>query len=175
MVLGDRKLKPIHAQGIFNLLPSGEVVQVLIFDYEDRSLYYARLMDEGDIETEMEVLMESMQMLLDEEEVYINDRVTEPTVEDIDVVFRGQLTHPSIVFFIRFSGELKKGINTYENKYASTMAEYDYEVYWLLPSSFRILEVYMSGEYEATENTLLVWVKKGDHIEGYEKIVFEVP
>ncbi|RLG63551.1 hypothetical protein DRN89_03525, partial [archaeon] len=63
------------------------------------------------------------------EEVYINDRVTEPTVEDIDIVFRGQLTHPSIVFFIRFSGELKKGINTYENKYASTIAEYDYDVY----------------------------------------------
>ena len=175
MALEGKELRPIHAQGIFNLTLYGEVTQVLIFDYEDRSLYYARLMDEGDIEAEMESLMENMQGLLDEEEVYINNEITEPTVEDIDIIFRGQLIHPSIIFFIRFSGKLKEGMNIYENRYEATVAEYDYEVYWLMPSGVRILEVQMSGEYEATENTLLIWVKKGDQIEGYEKIVFEIP
>ncbi len=167
---------PVHAQGFFIVSPNGVITQIVVFDYFDPKEYYSRILrGEGSLEQEFLKLTSNMQMFLDEEKVLINGKQVKPKVTGVDICLRGDPKRPSVTFFITFKGNFKLGSNTYEDYYESTIAEYDYEFYWIFfPGSF-IAEVIVPGAHEVIgDRILMVWVQKGEEIEGYEKIVFRI-
>ncbi|MEM4903513.1 MAG: hypothetical protein QXL28_00870, partial [Desulfurococcaceae archaeon] len=121
-------------------------------------------------------LAQNMQYFLDLEEVKINDKRTYPRVRDVEIGFRGDYNHPYITFFITFTGELRAGLNIYEDSYEPEIAEYDYKVYWVLPTKARIVRADLGVLYEVRENGRILEfsVEKGMEIRGYERIEFEL-
>ncbi|MCD6509798.1 MAG: hypothetical protein J7L11_05365 [Thermoprotei archaeon] len=173
----SERIKPVHAQGFFTLSLDGLVNQVTVFDYMDPDGYYASLLeDENVLEDELWKLVANMQEFLDQEKVIINGRRVKPKVRGIDICWRGDATRPSITFFITFQGRLRSGLNAYEDYYEPTIAEYDYEFYWIFPPQVSISEALMPGKHEiVNDRILMVWVHKGTYVEGYERIAFWVP
>jgi len=166
---------PIHAQGFFVVCSDGTVHQVVTFDYYDPDQYYAELEEEGGLEEELEVMAARMQSFLDEEVVKISGKRVRPTVEMVDLVYRGSRTRPSVTFVIMFRGRLTPGLNRYENEYESEVVEYDYEVYWLLPPGARVVEVELDGVVDVIDGRIVVArVARGERLRGKEVIVFEL-
>lgn len=174
----SEQIEPIYAQGFFVVNKNGLVNQIIIFDYFDPESYYYNLIDEEDrLSEELEILRENMQAMLDSEKILINNEKVKPKVMDVDLDFRGSPLKPYFTFFIIFKGSLRKGVNVYENWYESEEAEYDFNAYWIFPENSEIREVSASGLVEVLNerNILVIRVKRGEHITGYEKIVFELP
>ncbi len=172
------EITPVHAQGFFAVSEKGLVTQFVVFDYYDPEGYYGELV--GDVEAleeELEALVESMQDFLDRERVLINGRRTRPRVVDADLGFRGTELRPFVTFLIQFEGEFRRGLNTYENWYEKEEAEYDFEAYWAFPPGSRVVEVAASGLWEilGEGRLLVIRVHRGEEVEGYEKIAFELP
>ena len=168
-------VKPIHAQGIFIVCKSGEITQIINFDYADKGLYYARLADENKLEEELERIGVNMQEFLNEEKVLINNTRVFPTVYGVDLNFRGELTYPTVTIIIKFHGDLKVGeINQYLNIYERTRAEYDYEIYWIFPVNTKIVKAKLDGDYDIRGNILYVWIERGKKIYGREEIYFKL-
>ena len=170
-------VEPAYAQGFFTVSPTGLVYQIVIFDYYDpESYYYSLIEDEEALTTELEFLKDSMQAMLDQERVTINGVRTKPRVIDVDLGFKGSPVRPYLAFFILFKGDFKNGINVYENWYESEEAEYDFDAYWFFPPKAEVLEVEASGAMEifGARNILVISVKRGERISGYEKIVFRL-
>lgn len=169
-------IEPIHADAFFTLDNSGRFTEILIFDYFDRERFYYELMkDEEAYRKEMERLIDSMNYLLQQEEVYVNDERVEVEVSMINLEFRGAAELPSIIYIIEFRGKFKSGLNVYECRYEPGVAEYDYEVYWVFPLNVEIVEANISGEKEILNKRLLISsVRKGEKYNGREKIVFTV-
>ncbi len=174
----DEGVVPIHAQGFFSVPPRrGYVYEVLVFDYYDPEEYYAGLVHRPlDYEEEMARLASNMQGFLDSEVIEINGRRMRPRVRSVGLEFRGDPSSPYLTFIIYFPAPLRRGVNTYLNLYGEEEAEYDYEVYWMLPPRSRFLEVEVASEYEVLGggNILLFWARRGDRLPGREKIVFEL-
>ncbi len=172
-----REPEPIHAQGFFSVSRRGDINQIIIYDYYDPDYYYLRLAHRP-IEYEKEItrLASNMQYFLDQEEIIVNGQRVRPIVKTVSIEHRGVAEIAYITFIVYFKGKFRKGLNTYENKYEAETAEYDYEVYWIFPPRSRIVEVDIAADYEVLgdNNILLFWVRKGDRINGYEKIVFEL-
>ncbi len=169
-------IEPIHADAFFTLDNSGRFTEILIFDYFDKERFYYELMkDEEAYRKEMERLIDSMNYLLQQEEVYVNDERVEVEVSMINLEFRGAAELPSIIYILEFSGKLRDGSNIYECRYESGVAEYDYEVYWVFPSDVEIIEANLSGETEILNKRLLVSsIRRGEIYNGYEKIIFKI-
>ena len=170
------KVKPVHAHAFFTLDLSGAFNQILCFDYHDPDAYYYRLLeDEEGYREELERLLTSMNDLLSSEEIRVNGVRVEAEALMINLDFRGEAERPAITFYIEFRGGLKPGENVYECVYEAGTAEYDYEVYWLLPEGSKILKVETSTSYEIyDERFLVMWARLGDSYDGYEKIVFKI-
>jgi len=174
----SKNVKPIHGHAFFTLGYDETFSQILIFDYHDPAqFYYSLLRDEKAYNREMQTLLASMNELLKEEEVIINGEKVEAEALTVNLDFRGRPEDPTLTFYIEFRGELRHGEeNTYECYYESGIAEYDYEVYWILPRGSKILEVVTSTEYEVYEDRFLVmWARYGDRYDGYERIKFTLP
>jgi len=170
-------VEPAYAQGFFAVSRTGIVYQIVVFDYHDPESYYYNLTeDEEALTNELEFLKDSMQALLDQEKVVVNGVKTNPRVVDVDLGFRGSPIRPYLTFFIFFKGDFKNGVNIYENWYESEEAEYDFDAYWFFPPKTEILEVIASGitEIFGAQNILVISVKRGEYISGYEKIVFRL-
>jgi len=176
--MSNENIIPIYAEGIHIMDNQGNVNLVLIFEYLDEDLYYAKLVRKGgkDLLEEMKMLMENMQKFLDEEIIEINGKKSRPIVQDVHIGFRGDLKRPYIEFYITFSGPIKKGLNRYDNWYEEEIAEYDYEILWVFPQNFRIRDYYIVGEGKiiGVGNILVVHVKKGMKVGKHEWIEFEV-
>lgn len=171
------RVKPIYAQGFFYVHESGLVDQLIVFDYEDPDRYYAELIKSKEkFAQEIENLWSNMQYYLDQEKVIINGEEALPTVINVDVGFRGRFENPYILFYIVFKGELRKGLNTYENYYEEEAAEYDYTVTWFFPLNAKVVKAEVNASYvlEANGRILFFKVRKGTKIGGREKIVFEI-
>ncbi|RLE80275.1 MAG: hypothetical protein DRJ52_06750 [Thermoprotei archaeon] len=169
------RVKPVHALCFFSVSLLGDVNQLLVFDYYDPDLYYAKLVERKLIDYELETIASNMQDYLDEEKVLVNGRRVYPEVRHIDIAFRGTPKNPSIYFIIYFKGYLKPGENTYEDYYESERVEYDYEFYWIFPPGVQVKKVVIDGFYTINNNILSVYVERGSYVKGYEKIVFDIP
>jgi len=169
-------LKPIHAQGFFIVSRNGLITQIVRFDYYDPKAYYKQLYHKPqEYEREIEKLYSNMQQALDEERVYINGERVYPKVQLVNIEHNGFEDNPYITFIINFKGKFRKGINVYENYYEDTVAEYDYEVYWVFPQRFEIVEVVSSSDYDVVDGRIVyLWSRRGDRIKGYERIVFKI-
>lgn len=171
-------VEPIHAHSFFTLSLGGTFSQVLVFDYLDKGRYYYGLLeDERSYEEELSRLLASMNELLREEEVIVNEKRVEVEALTVNLDFRGAAELPTITFYIEFAGKLKpREVNVYECSYESGIADYDYEVYWFLPRGSRIVGARFSGEYEVLgDRMLVVWVRRGERYEGYERVEFTLP
>jgi len=171
------RVEPIHAQGFFIVSRRGDINQIVIYDYYDPEHYYLNLLHRPlDYEEEIKKLAANMQYYLNQEKVLINGERVKPIVKTVSIEHRGFAEIAYITFTIYFKGKLHKGLNTYENIYEAEKAEYDYEVYWIFPPRSKVVEVDIAAEYEVLGdgNILLFWVRKGDRIRGYEKIVFSI-
>ncbi len=170
------KLVPVYAQGFFTLSPTG-IYQVVIYEYIDREKYYHKIVEDDELYTdEIERLRTIIEDELAKELIKINEERAETIINGISIAFHESPEHVSLIFFVFIKGVIKNGINIYEDYYESTKAEYDYDAYWFLPPSWRILEVVASGRYDVygpTNNMLIISARRGDDISGYEKIVFE--
>lgn len=165
---------PVYAQGFYVVSP-GAVSMVIIFDYLDKSQYYAKLLRRGgeELEREVSTLWSNMQSFMDEEIVRVNGQRVRPTLYDVYIGLRGSPARPYIVFLGGFPAPLAPGENTYENYYEAEVAEYDYEAVWVLPQGSEILEWFFAGEVEVPEpNILRVRVAKGTNVGGREGFRF---
>ncbi len=156
---------------------SGLIDQIVIFDYFDYDGFYWHLVkDHVKLSREIELLSSNMQYFLDKEEVFINGSRTYPRVVSTDLGFRGGPEYPYIVFYIVFRGELRDGVNVYENRYDEEIAEYDYTVSWFLPHNARVLKADFKVPYrvDCDGRVLSFTVFKGTRIGGRELIVFKL-
>lgn len=169
---------PIHAEGIFTMGVDGGVWESLIFEYLDKDRYYKNLLrDREGLLNELRTIMENMQGFLDEETIKINGEVVKARVIDVSLGFRGSFDRPYLEFYIYFKGNLRRGVNRYEDYYEEEVAEYDYEIVWLFPPGFKIIEYEFAGEGSilGSGNILRLTVKKGLKVGNYESITFEAP
>ena len=170
------EIEPIHAIGLFNVTKDLEINQIIIYEYWDPELYYYKLQENTEeLERELETLIVSMQALLDKEEVVINGEKIKPKVVAVYLAFRDTEEEPYLVFFIKFRGKPVKGENYYENLYEEEIAEYPFEAYWIFPDNMVIKQVEASGQIEILgDNILVLRIREGEKIQGYEKIVFTI-
>lgn len=170
------EVEPTHAHGFFWVSREGIVNQTVVFDYYDDKGYYASILHKPDeYEQEMIKLLCSMQNLLDQEKILMNNIKCKPKVLTVSLDHRGLENLPCITFLITFKGKIKVGLNTYENFYEKGIVEYDYEAYWVFPKRTKILGVESSIEYEiVAKNILIMRARRGDRYSGYEKILFDM-
>ena len=170
------EIEPIHAHGFFWVSREGIVNQTIVFDYYDDKGYYASLLHKPDeYEQEMIKLFYSMQNLLDQEKILMNNIKCKPKVLTVSLDHRGLENLPCITFLTSFKAKMRIGFNIYENFYEKGTVEYDYEAYWVFPKGTRILEVESSIEFEiVAKNILIMRARRGDRYSGYEKIVFDL-
>ncbi len=176
----SEEVVPVYAEGIHVFDLTGNVWLILIFEYRDPKAYYYNLVKKGNSEIieELETIMNNMQRFLDEEIIKINGERSRPEVKDIILGFRGSYNRPYIEFYINFKGNLKPGLNRYDNFYEEEIAEYDYEILWIFPEGVRIVNYYIAGDGRiigTTDNILVVHVRKGTRVGKHEWIEFEVP
>lgn len=167
-------VEPLHAQAFFKVDGTGLFSEILVFDYYDRVHYFYNLIEnEDEYRREMERLLNVMNEFLREEKVVVNKKEVEVEALMVSLDFRGSPDLPTTTYLIEFEGDLMKGLNIYECYYEKGVAEYDYEVYWIFPVNAKIFEVEISGEYEVlNERILITSLRRGEHYDGYEKIVF---
>lgn len=168
---------PIYAEGLFFMHQNGFVDQIVVFDYWDPGRYYWKLLKrEKMLMEEIQRLMLNMQYYLDREKVLINGEEAPPRVVDVDIGVRGKPELAYIVFHIVFQGNLRKGINVYENIYEEEEAEYEYIVYWFFPQNTRIVKAEVGVPYEVRGEgrTLFFKVKPGMRVGGREAIYFKI-
>jgi len=169
-------LKPINGYGFFVVSQSGVFTHVIIFEYLDKELHYYKLIrNEGRRTEELLMLRDNMQEFLNEEEVLINGERSYMRVEDVEIGFAGSRHLPYIQYIVGFSGNIKKGINVYEDKYSPERTTYRYSVTWLFPPGTEILEVKSDPKPVIKKGHILyIEVPKGTFLNGYEKIVFRL-
>ncbi len=169
---------PIYAQGIHVMDSLGNVVLVIVFDYVDKNMYYAKLIKRGgdDLINELKDVMNNMQRFLDQEVIEINGHRTRPFVQDVHLGFRGSPRRPYLEFYVTFSGPLREGVNRYDNWYEEEIAEYDYEILWVFPKSSRVVDYSIAGRglILGQGNILLVHVSRGTKVGAHEWIEFEL-
>jgi len=171
------EVTPIYGLGMFFVRESGLVEQIVVFEYHDPGgIYKSIVSSERELEREKKRLAQNMQYYLDQEDVRINGKPVYPRVVDVEIGFRGDQNYPYITFFILFAGELKAGLNVYEDAYEPEKAEYAYRVYWVLPTRARVLRADVGVTYSILGGgrILTFSVEKGTNIRGYERIEFEM-
>lgn len=168
---------PIYGQGLFYMHPDGLVDQVVIFDYWDPGRYYESILRDAEkLKREEEKLIDNMQYYLDQERVLINGIEAPPQVTSVEIGLRGKPELAYIVFLIEFRGQLKRGINVYENIYEEEEAEYEYIVYWFFPENARVVRAEVGVPYsiESGGRILFFRVKPGTRVGGREAIYFRI-
>ncbi len=173
----SREPKPLYAHGFFTMHETGLVDQIVVFDYLDESRYYWNLKrDKDKFEREIRMLADNMQYYLDQEKVLINGVEAPPRVVDVEIGFRGKPELPYILFLIEFKGELKKGMNLYENIYEEEIAEYEYIVLWNLPENAKFVKAELGVPYRVEPNgrSIFFRVKPGVKVGGREAIYFRI-
>ncbi|MEM0002176.1 MAG: hypothetical protein QXS24_06510 [Desulfurococcaceae archaeon] len=171
------KLTPIYGLGFFFVRELGLIEQIIIFEYHDPLEEYRSIIENKHrLEDEKSMLKRNMQYFLDQETVKINNKQVYPRVIDVELGFKGDYSYPYIMFFIKFIGEFRKGINIYEDTYEPEIAEYDYRVYWFFPSKARVISADLGVPYSLMDHgrILSFIVNKNTRTKGYEKIEFEM-
>ncbi|MCS7107933.1 MAG: hypothetical protein RMH77_04190 [Sulfolobales archaeon] len=173
----NSSVRPIYGQGTFVVCENGDIIQEVIFDYVDDGLYYWGLLsNEEELDKELSKVVNNMQSFIDDEVVKINGRRVFPRVIGVDIGFRGFKSRPYITFYINFKGDLRSGVNVYEDTYESEYVDYDYTVTWVFTGSLKVLKAYLGVEYDvlAGGKILIFSISKGFNTPGYERIEFKL-
>ena len=172
--IASRHVKPVFGYSFFNMSHT-EFSYYIVFEYEDPMKYYLAVMNNRDLyEEELDKLYNNMQDILDQEITKINNEVIRPRVVLVDIGFKESYDKPYILFRVASDIRLRPGRNIYENIYEAAVAEYNYVSYWSFPRGAVIEDVEMDGTWEKEDNSLIIYVRKGLRIRGYERIVFRI-
>lgn len=96
-----------------------------------------------------------------------------PVVVDVFIGARGTPSRSYVEYLVTFPFPIREGLNTYENYYEEEVAEYDYEILWVLPPRARVVDVHIAGTYDMPmPNVLRVLVKRGTRVGGFEGFKF---
>ncbi len=169
-------IRPIYGQGFFHVDGSGAFTQVVVFDYYDPAHYYAEVVSSPTrFKSEVEALKNNMQFYLDQEKVVVNGERVRPRVVSVEVGLRRLKRIAYAAFVIEFEGQLKSGLNIYENYYEEEYVGYDYAVYWFFPRGSKVIQVDLGVNYSLINDRIMFFkVPKGAYIRGCERIMFEV-
>ncbi|AWR96283.1 hypothetical protein DFR86_01140 [Acidianus sulfidivorans JP7] len=163
-------VEPIYAKGYFYMSITGDVYELITFYYYDDENYYISL-DQNSLRAEKQKMKYNMQYYLDREIIMVNSKRVHAKVLKVSISLLSA-NYPIVDFVAKFNCKLKKGINTYVDKYDNEVAEYPYDFVWILPG--RIIKTKISGKIEVHDNMLYVNVSKGTKVGGEEKIVFKI-
>ncbi len=156
---------------------NGLVDQIIVFDYWDPDHYYVEVLENKELyRKEAEKLMNNMQYYLDQEKVLINGVEAPPEVVDVLIGLRGRPETPYILFHIVFRGELKRGLNIYEDLYEEEVSEYEYIVYWFFPENMKIVKAEIGVPYLVGSDGRVLFFKvpPGTRVGGREAIYFRL-
>jgi len=173
----SHEIKPLYGQGTFVVCENGYITQEVVFDYIDEGLHYWNLLSHEDrLNEELNSIVDNMQSFIDEEVVKINGKRVFPKINGVDLGFRGLESRPYIKFYISFKGELRRGMNVYEDLYEPEYVEYDYTVTWIFTGNLKVLRAYFGVEYDvlADGKIIIFSMPKGSNTPGYEKIEFKL-
>ncbi|MCE4606608.1 MAG: hypothetical protein F7B59_04655 [Desulfurococcales archaeon] len=173
--MSEPELTPIGSIGFFTVYPNGEIFQAVEYRYYEKKGYYRGVLESRELlEREKKILRRGMENILSEERVLINGQEVSWRVFEPDILLP-DYQYPVIVFHISMPFSIMKGRNIYEEYYEEAIAEYSYTAYWYFPRCMQALNVEASGQVRVSDNNRLVVIKvsKGDHIEGYESLLFE--
>lgn len=117
-----------------------------------------------------------MQGFIDEEKVIINGSYVRPLVISARIQVRGRSDLSSATFVVEMRYRPVAGTNVYENFYEPDVAEYDYDVYWVMPPGGRVKSFELSGETSVSGDgrVLSARVRSGTRVKGYESVAFEL-
>lgn len=170
-------MKPVFGYCYFTVDTSGQFTETIIFEYLDENQEFAKIMSDSlKLHEELVKIRENMQSFIDAEEVKVNGMRVRPRIIKVLTGIAGDPCRPYISFIVRFRGNLKDGLNMYEDKYEEDVAEYDYVVTWVLPPGSRVVDAEFGFKYEVgPDNVISFKVPKGSIAPGYEKILFYLP
>lgn len=164
--------RPVYGDGLFLITPGG-IYYTIIFDYFDEGEYW-QLIRSGGKDEEEERLKEEMQRLTDQERTLVNERQVRVRVVRAFIETRGVRNRSSAVFLLEIPFEPREGLNTYENYYEPSVAEYDYTVRWYTWCG-HIASVVSPGEVSIEGRVASITVKRGRRVPGYERVSFYLP
>ncbi len=170
------EIEPLSAIGFINVSSNLEFYQIIVFEYLDMERYYFNLVEDIErFEEELYHLKNSMQRILDKEEIVVNDIRAKPKVIGVDLGFKEEPEEPYFTYFIYFKGKIRRGEeNYYENIYDTLTAEYPFTAYWFFSPRFKVKRVDASGDVQIYgKNIIVIKVQEGEKISGYERIIFE--
>jgi hypothetical protein len=124
------------------------------------------LVASGGVDDELRRIRRNMQGFIDEEVIMINGERVSAKVSDVFLGFRGSWSRPYLEIHVEFRGRLRRGLNIYEDLYEEEIAEYDYEILWIFPRRFRVIDYEMAGEGSVRGNLLRVMVRRGIRVGG---------
>lgn len=169
--------KPLYAHGFFHVHSSGLVDQIVVFDYHNpEKLFYRIMSDEEKLRSLIEDLINNMQYYLEQERVLINGVEAPPQVHSVYIGYKNNPEYEYIVYHITFKGDLRKGINIYENTYEEEITTYEYIVIWMFPENSRVLKADLGVPYAISGDgrTLYFKVPANHRLRGRETIYFKI-
>jgi hypothetical protein len=169
-------VRAIHAHSFFSVSKSGEVHEMLTYEYEDPEGYYRSVLrDEDLLREEAEKLGGNMQYYLDKERVEINGRKVKSIVHYVDIFTKGTTEVVSVVYLIDFAGTLKEGFNRIETWIEEETAPYDFEIIWRFPVGSHVTDIDTLLDYEIYDDKIVLWALDGQEVGGYELMEFKLP
>ncbi|MHA1740550.1 MAG: hypothetical protein ACTSVD_00475 [Candidatus Thorarchaeota archaeon] len=173
--VSDDLVEPIYATAFFSVAQTGEVHEILTFEYSDPEGYYARVLaDDTLFEAEVSKVWSNMQYFLDKERVEINGERVRAIINHVDIMARGAKT-VATVFVIDFAGRFMRGTNRIETWIEEEEAPYDFDIIWRFPVGSKVLEVDTQLDYDILGDIIVLFAERGQRVGGYERITFEMP
>jgi hypothetical protein len=169
-------VEPVHAESFFSVSKSGEIHERLSYEYIDPEGYYKKVIRDDDLlRLEVEKLATNMQYFLDKERVEINGVRVKSIVNYADIFLKGSSDVVAVVYLIDFATKFDLKLNKIETWLEEETAPYDFEILWRFPVGTNIEEVDTLLEYEVYNDVIALWAFEGDHVGGYERMVFTLP
>lgn len=169
-------VEPIHAESFFSVSRTGEIHERLCYEYIDPEGFYRGVIRDDDLlRAEIEKLAGNMQYFLDQERVAINEQRVKSIVNYADIFLKGSSDVVAVVYLIDFATKFESGSNKIETWIEEESAPYDFEILWRFPVGTVVEEVDTLLEYEIYDDIIALWAFEGDHVGGYERMVFKLP
>ncbi len=175
--LDEGFVEPVHAYSFFSVSMTGEIHEQLIYEYWDHEGYYSRVLSDNELfEQEVTRLWDNMQYFLDQERVEINGERVYSKVSHVEILPKGPTSVVGVVFVIDFRGPFRPGTeNRIETWLEEEDAPYDFEIIWRFPRGTQVMEIDSLLEYEIRDDIIVLWAEEGQHVGGYERMVFRLP
>ena len=172
--LNEMSEVPLNAEADFYVSKNG-ISELLVYNYLDEKYVYQRLCASENYDTEMHKIKDNMQFYLDQDTVLVNYEEKRMKLSEVELKFKDGLPeYPQLNFMILIRCKLKEGNNAIEFYMQEEEAPYSFHITWHFPHGSEIIEVDTLLSFQINGSKIIMTAKKGDHVGGYEKIIFKV-